>query len=326
MGERGDVLVTGAAGYIGAHACKALAAAGFRPVAYDNLVYGHEEAVRWGPLERGDITDRARLKAVLEAHDFAAAMHFAAFTYVGESVSDPGKYYRNNVGGTMTLLEALRDHQIGSLVFSSSCATYGVPDRVPIAEDCPQRPINPYGATKLMAERMIADFGAAHGLRSAMLRYFNAAGADPDGEIGECHDPETHLIPLALEAVTGGAPITVFGEDYPTPDGTCVRDYIHVTDLAEAHVAALIRLIEGAGPGAFNLGTGEGASVREVLGAVERATGCAVPHTVGARRPGDPPVLVADPNRAMSELGWSPRHSDLDTIVGTAWRWHMRRG
>ena len=326
MGGKGDILVTGGAGYIGAHACKALAAAGFRPVAYDNLVYGQEDAVRWGPLERGDITDRSRLDSVIEAYDFAAAMHFAAFTYVGESVSDPGKYYRNNVAGTLALVEAMRDHQIGRLVFSSSCATYGVPDRVPIAEDCPQHPINPYGSTKLMAERMIADFGKGHGLRSAMLRYFNAAGADPDGEIGECHDPETHLIPLALDAVAGGEAITVFGDDYPTPDGTCVRDYIHVTDLAEAHVAALVRLIEGDEPGALNLGTGAGASVREVLGAVERSTGRVVPHIVGPRRSGDPPVLIADSKRAMSELGWSPSYSDLDTIVGTAWRWHTRRG
>lgn len=324
MAGKRDILVTGGAGYIGAHACKALSAAGFRPVAFDNLVYGQEEAVKWGPLERGDINDRSRLDALFGAYGFAGAMHFAAFTYVGESVTDPGKYYRNNVAGTLTLLEALRDSGVGCLVFSSSCATYGVPAQVPIGEDCPQRPISPYGATKLMAERMIGDFGRTHGLRSAILRYFNAAGADADGEIGECHDPETHLIPLALEAVTGGPALTVYGEDYPTPDGTGVRDYIHVTDLAEAHVAALQLLLDGEEPGALNLGTGEGASVRQALAAVERAAGRPVPHNYGPRRAGDPPVLVADPRRARDALGWSPRHSDLDNIAATAWRWHIR--
>lgn len=323
MAEPRDILVTGGAGYIGAHACKALAAAGFRPVAYDNLVYGHIQAVKWGPLERGDILDRARLDAVLRAYDFTAAMHFAAFAYVGESVSDPGKYYRNNVAGTLTLLEAMRDHGIGKIVFSSTCATYGIPDQVPIAEDCPQRPISPYGATKLIAEQMISDFGRAHGLRSTMLRYFNAAGADSEGDIGECHDPETHLIPLALDAVAGGSALTVYGNDYPTSDGTCVRDYIHVTDLAEAHVAALENLLAGGEPGALNLGTGNGVSVLEVLGAVERASGRAVPHEFGPRRDGDPPVLVADSARSRRELGWSPRLSAIDQIVDSAWRWHV---
>lgn len=324
MADRGDILVTGGAGYIGAHACKALGAAGFRPVAFDNLSFGHEAAVRWGPLERGDVLDRDRLDEVLSNYEFIAAMHFAAFTYVGESVGDPGKYYRNNVAGTLSLLEALRDHRIGHLVFSSTCATYGTPDLVPIAEDCPQRPINPYGTSKLMAERMIADFGHAHGLRSALLRYFNAAGADPDCEIGECHDPETHLIPLVLESMTGGDKVTVFGTDWPTPDGTCVRDYVHVSDLAEAHVAALSLMLEGGEVGSLNLGTGEGISVRQVLAAAERAAGAPVAHDVGPRRAGDAPVLVADPCRARATLGWSPRMSDIDTIVATAWRWHRR--
>ncbi|MBA3668754.1 MAG: UDP-glucose 4-epimerase GalE [Sphingomonas sp.] len=326
MVESRDILVTGGAGYIGAHACKALAAAGFRPVAYDNLVYGHVKAVKWGPLERGDVLDRARLNAVLEAYDFAAVMHFAAFAYVGESVADPGKYYRNNVAGTLTLIEALRDHGIGKIVFSSTCATYGVPDHVPIAEDWPQRPINPYGATKLIAEQMISDFGRAHGLRSAVLRYFNAAGADSQGDIGECHEPETHLIPLALEAATGGPALTVFGNDYPTSDGTCVRDYIHVTDLAEAHVAALEKLLAGGESGALNLGTGNGVSVLEVLGSVERTSGRKVPFEFGPRRDGDPPVLVADSARSQRELGWSPRLSEIDQIVRSAWRWHVSEG
>lgn len=319
------VLVTGGAGYVGAHGCKALAAAGYRPVVLDNLVYGHEQAVQWGPFERGDIADRGRLDEVLETYRPSAVMHFAAFAYVGESVGDPGKYYRNNVGGTLTLLEAMRDHGIDKLVFSSTCATYGEPQAVPITEDEPQTPINPYGMSKLMVEQMLADFARAHGLRSTPLRYFNAAGASPDGEIGEAHDPETHLIPLALAAAAGQGPeLTVFGDDYPTPDGTCIRDYIHVSDLADAHVRALHYLEEGGPSRAFNLGTGAGVSVREILDSVERVTGRAVPCRTGPRRPGDPPVLVADASRAKRDLGWQPRLSDIDTIIATAWKWHQR--
>lgn len=319
------ILVTGGAGYVGAHACKALAARGFLPVVYDNLVYGHEEAVKWGPLEVGDIADRAQLDAAIERHKPVAVMHFAAFTYVGESVADPGKYYRNNVAGTLSLLEAIRDHRIDRLVFSSTAAVYGRPDRVPIDEEAVKAPINPYGQSKWTAERMIADFAAAHGLRTAALRYFNAAGADPQGEIGELHAPESHLIPLAMQAVTGeGPPLTLFGDDYPTPDGTCIRDYIHVADLADAHVRALEWLNSTSGAHAFNLGTGQGASVRQVLDAVERVAGKPVPHTIGPRRAGDPAELVSDPAKAMRELGWTPAMSDLDTIVATAWAWHMR--
>lgn len=321
---RGTVLVTGGAGYIGAHACKALSQAGYLPVAYDNLIYGHESAVRWGPLERGDTADRVRLDEVFATHRPLAVMHFAAFTAVGESVADPGKYYRNNVAGTLGLLEAMVTHRIDKLVFSSTAATYGLPKQVPITEDEPNQPINPYGRSKLMVEQMLFDFAAAHGLQSAIMRYFNAAGASPDGEIGEAHDPETHLIPLALDAVAGkGPPLTVFGEDYPTPDGTCIRDYIHVGDLADAHVLALDRLAGSEAPRVFNLGVGSGVSVREILGAIERVTGQAVPHRVGPRRPGDPPVLVADASRARAELGWVPRLSAIDTIVATAWRWHQ---
>ncbi|WP_297831174.1 UDP-glucose 4-epimerase GalE [Thermomonas sp.] len=320
------VLVTGGAGYIGAHACKALARAGYTPVTYDSLVHGHADAVRWGPLEQGDISDRARLDAVLAQWRPAAVMHFAAYAYVGESVENPGKYWRNNVAGTLTLLEALRDHGIGSFVFSSTCATYGVPQRLPLTEDHPQHPINPYGMTKLAVERMLADFDAAHGLRSISLRYFNAAGADPDGETGESHDPETHLIPLVLDAAAGRrAGITVYGSDYPTPDGTCVRDYIHVSDLAEAHVLALRALLAGAGTTAYNLGNGRGFSVREVIDCARSVTGRQIAETPGPRRPGDPPVLVGDAGRIRSELGWAPKHVELAAIVGTAWRWHQSR-
>ena len=324
MNDR-TILVTGGAGYVGAHACKALAGRGYRPVVYDNLVYGHEAAVKWGPLEVGDIADRVRLDAVIAAHRPVAVMHFAAFTYVGESVADPGKYYRNNVAGTLTLLEAIRDAGIGKMVFSSTAATYGTPDSILIREDAVKAPINPYGRTKWTAEQMIADFAGAHGLRSAALRYFNAAGADPDGDIGECHEPEAHLIPLAMQAVTGdGPPLTLFGDDYPTPDGTCIRDYIHVTDIADAHVRALDLLEHRKGADAFNLGTGRGVSVREVMAVVESVAGRPVPHSIGPRREGDPSELVSDPAKATSELDWKPSHSDLETIISTAWAWHRR--
>ncbi|NEX17225.1 MAG: UDP-glucose 4-epimerase GalE [Halochromatium sp.] len=319
------ILVTGGAGYIGSHACKALAAAGYSPIAYDNLVNGHPWAVRWGPLEHGDILDRARLDAVLRKYRPAAVMHFAAFAYVGESMADPGKYYRNNVAGTLTLLEAMRDQGIDKLVFSSTCATYGVPEQVPIGEQHPQRPINPYGASKWMVERMLADFGSAHGLRAIALRYFNAAGADPDGELGEVHDPETHLIPLVLDAASGRLPtVTVYGDDYPTPDGTCVRDYIHVTDLAHAHLLALRALQAGAETTAYNLGNGKGFSVREVIDCAQRVTARSVPVETGPRRIGDPPQLVGDAVRIREALGWLPAYADLEMIIETAWRWSQR--
>jgi UDP-arabinose 4-epimerase len=319
------ILVTGGAGYIGSHACKALAQAGYTPVSLDNLVYGHRWAVRWGPLQEGDIADRACLDAVIQRYRPAAVMHFAAYAYVGESVQDPGKYYRNNVAGTLTLLEAMRDHGIQRLIFSSTCATYGVPEQIPIDERHPQRPINPYGASKLMIERMLADFDSAHGLRSIALRYFNAAGADPDAEIGEAHDPETHLIPLVLDAAAGARPaITVHGDDYDTPDGTCIRDYIHVTDLAQAHVLALQALEQGADSAVYNLGNGHGFSVREVIDQAARVTGRSVPVAIGPRRPGDPPRLVGDATRIRRSLGWQPHYADLDAILHTAWRWHQR--
>ena len=319
-----NVLVTGGAGYIGSHACKALAAAGFTPVTFDSLVGGHREAVKWGPFEEGDLLDRDRLSRLFADYHFAGAMHFAAFIAVGESVVDPGKYYRNNVGGTVALLDAMVEHGVPALVFSSTAAVYGTPEAVPIPEDAPLVPINPYGRSKLTSERIIADYSAAHGLRHAVLRYFNACGADPDGETGESHEPETHLIPLALDAASGNGQLTVFGEDYPTSDGTCVRDYIHVTDLADAHVAAFKSLLAGGESMALNLGTGRGISNREVLDGIARVTGRKVPHTVGQRRPGDPAELVADPSLAEATLGWKAKRSDIDTIVETAWRWHQR--
>ena len=319
------VLVTGGAGYIGSHTCKALSLEGYLPVTYDNLVYGHDWAVRWGPFERGDILDRGRLSDVISHYKPAAVVHFAAFTYVGESVADPGKYYRNNVSGSLTLLEAARDHGIRRFVFSSTAAVYGIPDSIPIQENARQNPINPYGVSKQIVERMLIDFGAAHDIRSVALRYFNAAGADPDNETGESHDPESHLIPLVLDAVSGRRPyITIFGTDYPTPDGTCIRDYIHVSDLADAHVKALQALERGSPSGACNLGNGRGFSVREVIDTVERVTGLSVPAKLGDRRPGDPARLISDASRARTELGWEPRIAELDQIISSAWAWHQR--
>ena len=321
------ILVTGGAGYVGSHACKALADAGYRPVVFDNLARGHREAVRWGPLVEGDLHDAARVAAALRDHDVTAVMHFAAFAYVGESVGDPETYYRNNVGGTLALLEAMRRAGVGTIVFSSTCAVYGVPDRLPISETTPKAPLNPYGETKLAIERALHWYAGAYGMRFAALRYFNAAGADPGGEIGEDHDPETHLIPRVLRAALGtGDPVEVYGTDYPTADGTAIRDYIHVADLGEAHVRALDHLGAGGENGAMNLGTGQGCSVRQVIAAVERIAGRPVSFRETARRPGDPPELVADPGLARTRLGWQPRHSDLDTIIQTALAWERRAG
>jgi UDP-glucose-4-epimerase GalE len=314
------VLVTGGAGYIGSHACKALARAGHEPIAYDNLRTGHRWAVKWGPLEHGDIGDAPRLAEILRRHQPQAVMHFAALAYVGESVAQPDLYYRTNVSGTVTLLDAMRQQGVERLVFSSTCATYGSPAALPIVETSPQRPVNPYGRSKLMVEEILRDYANAFGLNATALRYFNAAGADPDGEIGEEHDPEPHLLPLVLQAALGARPqIDVYGEDYDTPDGTCVRDYIHVTDLAAAHVAALERI--GDGFAAFNLGTGSGASVRQVIAAAERVTGRTIPVRSSSRRVGDPPALLADASQARDTLAWRPQHEHLDTMIETAWRW-----
>ena len=320
-----SILVTGGAGYIGSHACKVLAGAGYRPVVYDDLSRGHREAVRWGPLVEGDIADRARLCAALADHRVSAVMHFAAYAYVGELVENPALYYRNNLGGTLALLEAMRQAGVGEIVFSSTCATYGTPDTVPIRETAPQHPVNPYGETKLAIERALHWYGQAYAMRSVSLRYFNAAGADPEGELGELHQPETHLVPLVLQAALGQrSAIDIYGTDYPTPDGTAIRDYVHVHDLAIAHLRALERLRAGGGSVAVNLGTGSGHSVREVIAAAEAVSGRKVPARAALRRPGDPPALVADPGLAAEILGWHARHSDLNTIIRTSFAWHSR--
>lgn len=319
------VLVTGGAGYIGSHTCKALARAGYTPVTLDNLVYGHRWAVKWGPFVEGDLADGDLLRHVMREHRIEAVVHFAAYAYVGESVREPEMYFRNNVTNTLNLLEAMRATGVGSIVFSSTCATYGVPDTMPIRETDPQRPVNPYGESKLFIERALHWLGGAYGLRWAALRYFNAAGADPDGEVGEDHDPETHLIPLVIEAALRRRPhVEVYGTDYDTPDGTAIRDYIHVTDLAEAHVLALGQLLGGRASLAVNLGTGQGHSVRDVIRAVEAVSHLPVPVREGPRRAGDPPVLVADASLAREVLGWTPSHSGLATIARTALAWHQR--
>ena len=316
------MLVTGGAGYIGSHAAKALHRAGYRVVVYDSLVAGHRGAVKYGELVEGDIADTCAVRDALRAHQISAVMHFAAFLDVGESVREPEKYYRNNVVGALSVIEAMAAEAIPHLVFSSTCATYGEPLETPIPETHPQRPINSYGESKLAIERALPHFERAHGLRAVALRYFNASGADPEGEIGEDHAPEIHLIPRAIEAATGGPGLQVFGDDYPTPDGTCLRDYIHVTDLADAHVKALASLEAGGPSDAYNLGTGQPQSVRQVIDTVARVTGHAVPWTLGPRRPGDPAALYASAHKAQRELHWTPQFGDLETIVRTAWDWH----
>ena len=319
------VLVTGGAGYIGAHACKALARAGYTPIAYDNLVYGHSQSVKWGPLEEGDISDTDRLQDVMRKYSPIAVMHFAAYAYVGESVEKPSKYYHNNVVGTLTLLESMRNCDIDKIIFSSTCATYGMPEQIPIPEDHFQSPINPYGRGKLMIEWILEDYAAAYGLKYTSLRYFNAAGADPDGEIGEDHDPETHLIPLIIDVALGKRDyIGIFGTDYGTPDGTCIRDYIHVTDLADAHLLALEYLTRGGASVVFNLGNGNGFSVKEVIASTSKIAGCDIESVASDRRPGDPPILIGSSEKAKKILGWNPEFYDLDTIIETAWRWHCQ--
>jgi UDP-glucose 4-epimerase len=327
--DKPTILVTGGAGYIGSHAVLALQQAGYGVIVLDNLVYGHRdivEKVLQAELVVGDTNDRALLDQLFASHQVAAVMHFAAYAYVGESVTKPDKYYRNNVTGTLTLLEAMVNASVKSFVFSSTCATYGVPNVVPIPEDHPQNPINPYGATKLMVERILADFDQAYDFKSVSFRYFNAAGADPEGRLGEDHNPETHLIPLVLMAAMGKQEsIAIFGTDYPTRDGTCIRDYIHVTDLAQAHVLGLEYLLKGGNSDFFNLGNGNGFSVKEVIETARQVTGTAIAAVERDRRPGDPPALVGSGEKARRVLGWSPEYADLSQILTHAWQWHQKR-
>ncbi|MEM1314818.1 MAG: UDP-glucose 4-epimerase GalE [Pseudomonadota bacterium] len=318
------ILVTGGAGYIGAHGCKALRAAGHEPVVFDNFRTGWRAAAKFGDAIEGDLLDAEALAAAFAQVRPDAVMHFAALSNVGESVKDPALYWRNNVGGSLNLLSAMRDAGVSTIVFSSTAATYGEPEQDPITEDAPQKPINPYGASKLAVEAMLSDFEAAHGIRSIAFRYFNVAGADPEREVGEHHVPETHLVPLVLDAAAGARDaITVYGDDYPTPDGTCIRDYVHVMDLIDAHVLGTEWLLAGKRSLRLNLGTGSGFSVREVIDAAEQVVGEPIPQRMGARRAGDPTRLVCDGARAQEVLGWSPTRSVMAEMIGDAWAWRQ---
>jgi UDP-glucose-4-epimerase GalE len=320
---RETVLITGGAGYVGSHTCKALGAGGYVPVTLDNLACGHTWAVRWGPFVKGDILDVSVMDQAFSEYKPQAVIHFAAYAYVGESVDHPAKYYQNNVAGSIALLEAMRRYGCRNIIFSSSCATYGIPQQIPIPENHPQLPISPYGRSKLMMEQIIQDYGNAYGIRFAILRYFNAAGADPEGQIGEDHDPETHLIPLLLQTILGQRNFTeVYGSDYDTPDGTAIRDYIHVTDLADAHVRALQYLTRSRRNLCMNLGTGQGHSVMQVIRAVEEVTGKNVNYRIAGRRPGDPQALIAKADQAEGLLGWKPAFRDIQDTIATAWNWH----
>lgn len=313
-----NILVTGGAGYIGSHTCKALAQAGYNPITFDNLSTGHEHAVKWGPLETGDIRDNEELSAVFKKYNPEAIIHFASKIVVSESVKEPDDYYDNNVNGTLSLLNVMRAHSVNTIVFSSTAAVYGYPESSPIDESHPLAPINPYGKTKLVCEWLLQDYQTAYGINYIALRYFNAAGADPDGEIGEEHDPETHLIPLILKAAKEGTKISIYGDDYDTPDGTCIRDYIHVTDLANAHTKALEYIVKNNKPETFNLGTGKGYSVREVLDVTRKVTGKEIYENISERRTGDPSELIAKSIAAQKGLNWKPNLSDLESIIKTA--------
>lgn len=325
MNDRPSVLVTGGAGYIGSHCCKALSESGYTPICYDNLSTGHRDFIKWGPFVAGNIRDAAKVTETLRAHDVVAVMHFAAFSLVGESVADPQKYYLNNLAGTLALLQGMKDAGCSRFILSSTGAVYGNAGRELIKETDRCEPINPYGTSKWMIERVLSDYRDAYGFGAFCLRYFNASGADVSGEIGERRDPETHLIPRAMMALQGHVPdFSIFGDDYDTPDGTAIRDYIHVTDLAAAHVLALKLLIQSHRGGSFNLGTGYGFSVRQILTAIAQETGRDVPQVVKPRRAGDPAMLVANPGAARDVLAFKPVHSDLPTIIRTAWAWHRR--
>lgn len=325
MRNDGYILIVGGAGYIGSHVNKLLNQRGYKTIVFDNLVYGHKEFVKWGTFVLGDLADREQLRLCFNKYPILAVMHFGAFAYVGESVTDPAKYYYNNVANTLNLLEAMREFNVRYFIFSSTCATYGIPKEVPITEEHPQEPINPYGKSKLMVEEISKDYDKAYGIKRVNLRYFNAAGADPDREIGESHDPETHLIPLVLEVAYGKREgVKIFGTDYETPDGTCVRDYIHVMDLASAHVLSLEYLFSGGEIPAFNLGNGNGFSVREVITIAKKVTGKEIKTVEWDRREGDPPVLVGSSEKAKRILKWHPKYDDLQTIIDTAWKWHSK--
>lgn len=320
------ILVVGGAGYIGSHVNKMLAGKNYETVIYDNLIYGHQEAVKWGILEVGDLADQEKLEEIFTNYEIEAVMHFAAYAYVGESVSNPSKYYRNNVGNTLNLLDAMIRHNVNNIIFSSTCATYGVPQRIPITEDMQQNPVNPYGKTKLMVEKILEDYHKAYGLNYCCLRYFNAAGADPEGELGESHTPETHLIPLVLAAAAGDSEaITVFGTDYDTEDGSCIRDYIHVEDLADAHLRALNYLMQGGESTCINLGNEQGNSVFEIIQTAEQITGKHINVVYGDRRMGDPDKLVGSAGKAWDILGWKPKYPDIGTIILHAWRWYCKK-
>ena len=320
-----SILVVGGAGYIGSHMCKWLARNGYQPIVLDNLVCGHREAVKWGPFLEGSMDDKDLLNKIFKKYEIQAVMHFAAFCYVGESVDDPGKYYRNNVAATIDLIESMVENDILKFIFSSTCAVYGEPIEIPIKESHPQSPINPYGRSKLMVEQILDDFDNAYGLKSVSLRYFNAAGADPDGELGEDHRLETHLIPLVLQTALGKRDvINIFGDDYPTNDGTCIRDYIHICDLAQAHLLALELLLNGHQGGYYNLGNGDGYSVKQVIEVARKITGRPIPSKIIEKRPGDPAVLVGSSEKAANELGWKPQYPELHTIIETAWKWHKK--
>jgi len=319
------ILITDGAGYIGSHVNKLLSENGYETVVVDNLIYGHAEAVKWGLLEIADLSDIDRLKSLFEKYRFDTVFHFAAYAYVGESVKEPAKYYRNNIVNTINLLDVMRQFESKRIIFSSTCATYGIPESVPIKEDAPQKPINPYGRTKLMMEHILRDYNEAYGIDYCCLRYFNAAGASPDGEIGEKHDPETHLIPLVLDAAADDSKtVDIYGTDYPTKDGSCIRDYIHVMDLAKAHTLAMDYLISGNKSCCVNLGNGAGVSVFEIIDAVKRVTGKKVRVNLSPRRPGDPPELVGSAELARELLGWEPQYPDIDTIINHAWLWHQK--
>ena len=319
------ILIVGGAGYIGSHLNKVISRRGIETVVFDNLVYGHKDFVKWGTFEKGDLKNIDDIRAVFKKYPIEAVMHFAAFTYVGESVEDPQKYYTNNVKNTLNLLQVMLEENVKYFVFSSTCATYGNPVEIPITENHPQNPINPYGKGKLMVETVLNDYSDAYGLKYASLRYFNAAGADPEGEVGELHNPETHLIPLILDVAAGRREdIKIFGTDYDTPDGTCIRDYIHVTDLAEAHILALEYLQNGGESDFFNLGNGNGFSVKEVIETAEEVTGKDIKAVEAERRAGDPPILVGSSDKAKEKLNWKPKYDELSTIIETAWNWHKK--